>query len=158
MSNNKWLSQQHSMIWKLAKWRVIKVMLMKNIVGKKQACHSAQWKMQTLKCWLKKNIKKTLKWLWWFFFFLVGCSLALWFFLVEICFVLSTIIFIMMLFDKWLLILVINKKATKIRQMKMLLRLSEKRKVLAERARVGGSPDSSQLPGIGFWFCYSLAL
>ena len=30
------------------------------------------------------------------------------FFLVEICFVLSTIIFIMMLFDKWLLILVIN--------------------------------------------------
>lgn len=37
--------------------------------------------------------------------------------------------------------MVINKKATKIRQLKMLLRLSEKRKVLAECARVGGSPD-----------------
>lgn len=93
-----------------------------------------------------------------FFIFLAGCFLALWFFLVEICFVLSNIIFIMMLFDKWSLIMVINKKATKIRQMKMLLRLSEKRKVLAECARVGGNPDSSQLPGFGFWFCYSLAL
>lgn len=93
-----------------------------------------------------------------FFFFgwLLSCFVI--FFLVEICFVLSNIIFIMMLFDKCLLIMVINKKATKIRQMKMLLRLSEEKKVLAECARVGGSPDSSQLPGFGFWFCYSLAL
>lgn len=163
MSNNKWLSQYYgiSMIWKLANWRVIKVMLMKNIVGKKQTCHSAQWKMQTLKCWLKKKNRlkgHKLKWLWVIFFVggggLAGFLLCYFFWLK---FVLSNIIFIMMLFDKWLLITVINKKATKIRQLKMLLRLSEKRKVLAECARVGGSPDLSQLPGIGFWFCYSLA-